>query len=130
MYELLILILFGLIIFMNYKKNTKQIGATNCDIENIINTLIRQCSRWAIAATQDKSPIIALLHANYAVGYLWALKDIATDIQIEKVTNINILDFVKKITDIQDKCTKKVSKNCPQFLEHIDVELAKLAKDV
>ena len=40
-----------------------------------INTLIRQAARWSVAAQQDESPIIALLHANYGAGYLWALKD-------------------------------------------------------
>jgi hypothetical protein len=123
-----LLILFILII---HNISTKQKDSINlCNIKNIIKILVRQCSRWAVAAIQDKSPIIALLHSNYACGYLWALKDIANDNQIKKATNIDILVFTKKITNIQDMCTKKVSNNCPQFLEHIDKELAKLGGDM
>ena len=78
---------------------------------------------------QDKSPIISLLHANYAAGYLWSLKDIASDIEIQNATNIDIINFTEKIVDIQDKSTKKVSHACPQFLDDIDKELAKLGGD-
>ena len=97
---------------------------------NIIKTLLRQSSRWAVAAYQDKSPIISLLHANYAAGYLWALKDIATDTEIKDITNIDIIKFTNKITNIQDKSTRKVSSSCPQFLGNIDRELAKLGGDL
>ncbi len=95
-----------------------------------IQTLVRQASRWAAAAKQDDSPIIALLHANYGAGFLWALKDIATDTEIEKATNIDIIKFTKKITDIQDQSTKKVSRACPKFTGNIDKELLRLGGDV
>jgi hypothetical protein len=39
-----------------------------------IRTLIRQSARWALAAQQDESPIIALLHANYVLKQNRALK--------------------------------------------------------
>ena len=65
--------------------------------ENAIKNLLRQSSRWAIAAKQDKSPIITLLHANYAAGYLWALKDIATDNDIKSITGIDIIKFKQKM---------------------------------
>ena len=74
--------------------------------------------------------MISLLHANYAAGYLWSLKDVATDEEIKKATSINIIKFSKKITTIQDLCTKRVSASCPQFLNHIDKELARLGGDL
>ena len=49
-----------------------------------ISTLLRQSARWAIASTQDDSAMISLLHANYAAGYLWAVKDIYSDVEIIK----------------------------------------------
>ena len=51
-------------------------------VENI-QKLTRQAARWSTAAAQDDSPLIAVLHANYGAGYLWALKDIATAKQIK-----------------------------------------------
>ena len=41
--------------------------------------------------------MIAVLHANYGAGYLWALKDIATDSEIQKATGINLGDFENEI---------------------------------
>ena len=98
----------------------------------IIKTLIRGCSRWAIASKQDKSPLIALLHANYASGYLWAIKDVFTNEDIHKWTGINIIDYQNKITSIQDDATQKVSEICPTFAKEIlfDKQLAILAGDI
>ena len=84
-------------------------------LNNIISTLVRQASRWSTAAEQDESPLIAVLHANYGAGYLWALKDIATDYQIEKATGINLLKFENEIMKIQDDATKKMASICKDY---------------
>ena len=112
---------------VNKSVNKSKLNTVN---HNAIKSLVRQAARWSVAAKQDKSPIISLLHANYGAGYLWALKDIATDQEIEQVANINILDFTKKITDIQDEATKRVSKGCPNFIGNMDPELLKIAGDL
>ncbi len=95
-----------------------------------INTLLRQSARWSVAATQDDSPIIALLHANYGAGYLWGLKDIATDREIESASGINLREFRDKIVAVQDQSTRKVSKLCPKFIGNLDTELLKLSGDL
>lgn len=87
--------------------------------DKIIQTLYRQSSRYAVASHQDKSPLIALLHANYAAGYLWAMKDIVSSQDFEKATGKNLLDFERNITAIQDKATQKIITQCPVVLEHI-----------
>ena len=107
----------------------------NCWISNdvkqfqeiLILKLLRQTARWATAATQDENPLIAVLHANYATGFLWALKDIATISQIESTTNINMIEFQKKIVNIQDATTKKLAKVCPEYAKTDDIYLAKIA---
>lgn len=85
-----------------------------------IAILVRQASRWSLASEQDESPIIALLHANYGAGYLWALEDIASDEEIKRATGINFNEFKTKIINIQDKATKKVTMLCPNFSEDLD----------
>jgi len=102
-------------------------GNTN---KEYINILLRQSARWSLAAQQDKSPLVSLLHANYGASYLWALKDIATDKEIESVSNVNILEFKKKIINIQDDSTKKVSSLCPEFIGHVDPYLLKIGGDL
>ena len=91
--------------------------------------LSRQAARWSVAAEQDGSPIVKLLHANYGAGYLWALRDISTDNEIKEKTGIDILKFQKKIVDIQDKSTKAVTKVCPQFVGDVDKYLLRIGGD-
>lgn len=104
------LLLLALLIFMI------MVSLYSChSLNNIIYKLSRQAARWAVAAQQDESPLIAILHANYAAGYLWALKDIASDSEIHKATGINLEDFENEIVKTQENATKKVIRNCPQF---------------
>jgi len=84
--------------------------------EEQIKTLIRQSARWSFAAKQDKNPIISVLHANYGAGYLWALKDIATDTEIERIGNIDILRFRDEIVKVQDEANKKLIRSCPKLV--------------
>mgnify|MGYP001336823216 FL=1 len=107
---------------------------TKCWISNdtkrfhnkLINKLVRQTARWGTAASQDDNPVIAVLHANYAAGYLWALKDIATKEEIESTANINMNKFQKNIVDTQDKTNKILVKLCPNFVKTDNPYLAKI----
>lgn len=92
-----------------------------------ITTLIRQTARWAVASQQDKNPLIAVLHANYAVGFLSALKQITTDTEIERVTGLDILKFERMIYSIQDSANRKATAECPSFAP--PGKLAKIAGD-
>ena len=103
---LLIALLMLMIIMSLYSGN---------NMNNIITKLTRQSARWAVAAQQDASPLISILHANYGAGYLWALKDIATDSEIQKATGIDLRDFENEIVKTQENATKKVIKACPNF---------------
>jgi len=59
--------------------------------------------------------MISVLHANYGTGYLWALKDIATDSQIESATGIDVKKFEREIVKTQDESTMKMAKLCPEY---------------
>lgn len=83
--------------------------------DEIIGTLIRQAARWSTAAAQDENPMVAVLHANYGAGYLWALKDIATDDEIKQASGIDVLRFKKEVVEAQDIATLKMIKVCPKF---------------
>jgi hypothetical protein len=84
-------------------------------LKNNIQTLVRQAARWSTAAKQDESSMIAVLHANYGAGYLWAVKDIATDEQIAKASGIDIRKFENEIIEIQDQATIRMSQLCPDY---------------
>jgi hypothetical protein len=91
-----------------------------------IEKLVRQSARYATAAQQDASPVIAVLHANYAAAYLYALKDIATDSQIHNATGIDVKKFKEHVTNVQDMVTKKTSEECPNFAGDVDIYLAQI----
>lgn len=111
-YLIIILILISVIV-MSFV--TKPSISSNSSLKPVIDTLIRQCARWAIAAQQDKNVIIAVLHANYAAGYLWALRDIASDVEIQNLSGVDIIKFRDEITKIQDTATLKLNAACPKF---------------
>lgn len=89
-----------------------------------IDKLVRQSARFATAAQQDETPLVAVLHANYSAGYLWALKDIATPKQIHNATGVDIKKFEEHITNVQDSVTKRTLKKCPEFAGDVDLYLA------
>ena len=83
--------------------------------DEVTRILIRQCARWAIASEQDETPLIKLLHANYSTGYLWAVKDVATDDEISRATGIDMKKFTRTILKIQDESTMYAVKKCSVF---------------
>jgi len=80
-----------------------------------------------LAAEQDKSPIIAVLHANYGAGYLWALKDIASSEQVKSATGQDMLEIERYVTKIQDRVTMHATKICPKYGGQTDKLMAALA---
>lgn len=124
----IIIIIYIIVNRIFYKKNNTQNGISLTDIHgNKIRSILRGSSRFSLASLQDKSPLIALLHANYGTGYFWALRDSFTDKEIYDTTGLNIQEYQKKITDIQDSITKNVIKICPNFASELDLNLAKIA---
>ena len=60
-----------------------------------IRTLYRQTARWGVASVQDDSELIRTLHANYATGYLWAIKDIISADEFKDITGVELAEFEK-----------------------------------
>jgi c-di-GMP-related signal transduction protein len=105
-----------LMYFLNELKKKCLIGFSSKSIlSKVIQVLARQAARWSTAAKQDKNSMIAVLHANYGAGYLWALKDIASSEQIKAATGIDILKFEREIVSVQDKATMKMARLCPKY---------------
>lgn len=104
------IILIFIIIYAVFKPQNK----TNFK-ENAIKTLIRQAARWTTASLQDENAMIAVLHANYGAGYLWALQDIADSQEIEKIGKIDLQKFKNSIVSAQDSATKRMAQLCPKY---------------
>ena len=116
-YLYLIAIIFVLYLMMQNKTR---------GMNKAIEKLVRQSARYAVAAQQDASPVIAILHANYAAAYFYALKDIASESQIHNATGIDVKKFKEHITNVQDMVTRRTSEKCPEFVGEVDIYLAQI----
>jgi hypothetical protein len=116
-YLYLIAVIFVLYLMMQNKTR---------GMNKAIEKLVRQSARYAVAAQQDESPVIAILHANYAAAYFYALKDIASESQIHNATGIDVKKFKDHVTNVQDMVTRKTSEKCPEFVGDVDIYLAQI----
>ena len=89
-------------------------GIGNNKYDKAIESLVKQCARWSTAAEQDNNPLIANLHANYGAGYLFALEDISSDREVERITGIDFEKFRSEILRIQDQSARGLIKKCPE----------------
>lgn len=113
-------ICFLLFFFVFYFSKKRVSSVSGEPKETIIKRMYRQSARYAIAATQDESEIIALLHANYAMGYFGALRDFADPKDFKEATGHSIEEFGKRVVQIQDATTRRMIKKCPSLIENKD----------
>lgn len=114
-------------IIMKFGPSPSQSQSQSAKDDAYITELMKQCARWAVASEQDENPLIAVLHANYASGYLWATNDIFSSSDIERVTGFKfhkIKDYVQKV---QKYATYKATKVCPAFAPRTSVEIGQLS---
>jgi hypothetical protein len=88
----------------------------NKRLADSIVLLYRQSARWGAASLQDDSPLIKLLHANYAAGYLWSIKDMVSSDEFQKITGDNLKLFEMKIINMQDSATKSIADTCKDLI--------------
>jgi hypothetical protein len=95
------------------------------ELDKQIRILYRQTARYAVASLQDDSSVVKTLHANYAMGYLMAIKDIATTDQFKRATRDDLVAFERKIVAIQDASTVNLVGTCPTLIPNEDKMLLK-----
>lgn len=83
--------------------------------DELVRTLYRQAARYAVASIQDDAEVIQMLHANYAMGYLLALKDVASTEDFKRATGEDLNAFERKIAEIQDAATTRIIKDRPDL---------------
>lgn len=112
-------LIFAVFLYAIYKLIYKRIVLPR---QLMIQKLLRQGARWYKGYQNDINPLIAVLHANYSAGYLWALKDIFENEEIEQVLGgkEERIQYEKTITQAQDDATKQAVKQCPQYTDALD----------
>ena len=79
-----------------------------------IETLVRQTSRWATASLQDTNVYIKNLHANYAQGYIMALRSIYSEKEIFENSGVDIRKLSEVISETQNDALVSLAKVCPE----------------
>jgi hypothetical protein len=84
--------------------------------DRAIRTLYRQAARYMVASLQDESEVIQVLHANYAMGYIMALRDITTDTEFRRATGEDLDVFEHKLAVAQDVATRRLVATRPDLV--------------
>ncbi len=118
MKTLVILLLILVVLWLVLERNDARARP-----DKSVQILYRQTARYAVAASQDQQPVIAVLHANYAMGYLLALKDLVTAEEFKRTTGQDLLNFEQEIAKIQDDATLRLVKQSPGLIPEQDPDL-------
>ena len=92
-----------------------------------LEILSSQAARWAVAARQDLEPFIKLLHANYAMGYVLALRQVASDQEVMMKTGVDPHQLERQIADVQKEAAMYALNRAPGL--QVPNGLARLAKE-
>jgi len=81
-----------------------------------IRILIRQASRWAVAAEQDANPLIRVLHANYAMAFVAALRQVASDDFVIRETGVDPQELETYVGQLQDWAVQSFAPYVPEMI--------------
>ena len=83
---------------------------------DVVKNLVKECSQWAMVAEQDKSDMLALTHANYAVSHYYALQQIATPEYVYESCGVKLDSIGDEVKLLQKKCADKVILSRPDLM--------------
>jgi hypothetical protein len=104
-------------------------GKVPNDKSNMINNLMTQTWKSLIMSSQDSNPIIMLLHSNYAVNYLDALRVVATDAEILQSTGMDMNILAQRANDQYNQALTAIAKQCPNIFPQ-DADYKKYIADI
>jgi hypothetical protein len=80
------------------------------------DVLLRSANRWALAATQDKAPLLALMHICYAKAYVVAVRRIMTDEQLRDAHNVNMIELIEKMDQVERQAVAAIATSSPNLV--------------
>jgi hypothetical protein len=88
-------------------------GTYNSQFKGTLKNLISQSNRWSTIAQQDQNLVVALMHVNYALGFLKASRRLASDEDIQKITGTNVVELHFIMENQQADLIQQISTACP-----------------
>jgi hypothetical protein len=80
-----------------------------------IKSMIAQAVRFNSLAQQDTSPLMQLIHCNYALANAQMTRSLFSDQEIEQVTGIEIHELINYLDECQAFAVKNISNQCPKI---------------
>ena len=90
-------------------------GVYSSHYKKLLQNLIQQSTRWSSVAAQDQNPVVALMHVNYAIGFLKAARRLAPDSDIAKITGSNVMELHYIMESQQADLISRISEKCPDL---------------
>ncbi len=81
-----------------------------------IKTLMRQAIRWSVASEQDENPLIRILHANYGMAYIMAVRQVASDAEVRRITGEDPREIEREISKLQDWALRSFVPYVPELI--------------
>ena len=82
----------------------------------VVKRLVNECSQWAMMAEQDKSDMLALTHANYAVSHYFAIMQIANSDFVYESCGVKLDELGNEVKYLQKKCADKIINSRPDLM--------------
>jgi hypothetical protein len=92
-----------------------------------LKKMVQMCAKWATTAQQDASLLTGMTHANYAMGYLMSLKEMASPKEIHRQTGVDFKKFEEHINNVQDMINQRALKKYPGIEGETDFYLSTIA---
>lgn len=73
-----------------------------------------ECLRWVEMSEQDRHPLLAFQHANYAFAFLSAARTSSTDALLEKGTGVDVRSLSQSIQRRQKGLYSKLQRGRSQ----------------
>jgi hypothetical protein len=87
----------------------------NLTNKDIAKKLIKKAASLSVISTQNFDPVTSVQKANYAIGYLDALRDIMSDSEIKNLVNIDLNKFTDELVKIQSHNIMNMTDKCPSL---------------
>lgn len=74
--------------------------------------VVRRAAQWSTSAQQDNHAVLRLVHVNYAIAQINALRVILSDYDIERITSVKPKEMIAALREQQSQAIRKVSESC------------------
>ncbi len=80
-----------------------------------IASILENAGQWHVASNQDQNPVVALVHASYALASARSLQHLAPEQHIAKLTGTNVGELVRHLEREQQDAMHAIFQSCPSL---------------